>query len=48
MKKSIRKISIIAVAFLCASFFSINHLQDKKPVLAMNLYVPHAGDVSLD
>ena len=47
MKKSIRKISIIAVAFLCASFFSINNLQDKKPVLAMNLYFPHAGDVSL-
>ena len=47
MKKSIRKISLIAAAFLCTSFFAINHVQDKKPILTMQFSFPHAGDLSL-
>jgi hypothetical protein len=40
MKKSIKKISIIAAAFLCTSFFSINYTSTKKPLANINHYVP--------
>lgn len=47
MKKSIRKISLIAAAFLCTSFFSINHLEAKKPIVSVMIYSSHPGDLSL-
>jgi hypothetical protein len=47
MKKSIRKISLIATAFLCTSFFAINHVQNKKPILTIQFSFPHAGNLSL-
>lgn len=47
MKKSIRKISLIAAAFLCTSFFAINHMQNKKPILTMQISFPHGEGLSL-